>query len=287
MACDSLYAAWLKAHYPYELYTTMLKLYTEKGNKDKIAAIIAEMKKYKGIRMKPGQFGEDNRDWFVDKENQTISQSLSSIKFISPQAAQDLYDSSKYELPTFVDVLHHLLINTCLNTRQIEVQISIGYFSQYGGKKKLATVYQEFFKGKNKITKTQVSKTVCKRMTELKAIESEVPNEDTSIGHQLMSENENIGLCLTSSENAPANLYFVVSVDTTYGVKIKLYSVKRGTSGNVKISKKRFFEDPFTENDCVIIDNGISRQRTLFQNGNRIPVPGEYEYWVTDYHVAN
>lgn len=287
MACDSLYAAWLKAHYPYELYTTMLKLYTEKGNKDKIAAIIAEMKKYKGIRMKPGQFGEDNRDWFVDKENQTISQSLSSIKFISPQAAQDLYDSSKYELPTFVDVLHHLLINTCLNTRQIEVQISIGYFSQYGGKKKLATVYQEFFKGKNKITKTQVSKTICKRMTELKAIESEVPNEDTSIGHQLMSENENIGLCLTSSENAPANLYFVVSVDTTYGVKVKLYSVKRGTSGNVKISKKRFFEDPFTENDCIIINNGISRQRTLFQNGNRIPIPGEYEYWVTDYHVAN
>jgi DNA polymerase III alpha subunit len=27
MACDSLYAAWLKVHYPYELYVTMLKLY--------------------------------------------------------------------------------------------------------------------------------------------------------------------------------------------------------------------------------------------------------------------
>jgi hypothetical protein len=78
-----------------------------------------------------------------------------------------------------------------------------------------------------------------------------------------------------------------LSVDTTYGVKAKLYSIKRGTSGTVKISKKRYFEDPFINNDCVFINNGITRQRTLFQNGNKIPVPGEYEYWITDYIIAN
>ena len=121
MACDSLYAAWLKVHYPYELYTTMLKLYDEKGNKDKIAAIIAEMKRYKGIRLTPGRLGQDNRDWLIDKENQCISQSLSAIKFVSKQAAEDLYRVGQLQYTSFADVLRTLQMDTCLNRRQVDV----------------------------------------------------------------------------------------------------------------------------------------------------------------------
>ena len=60
----------------------MLKLYDEKKNTDKIAKIISEMKRYKKISLTAGRFGQDNRDWFVDKENNTISQSLSSIRYM-------------------------------------------------------------------------------------------------------------------------------------------------------------------------------------------------------------
>lgn len=91
MACDSLYVAWLKVHYPYELYATMLKLYDEKKNKDKIAQIITEMKRYKNISLIPGRFGQDNRDWAVDKEHSTISQSISSIRYMSKEGAEELY----------------------------------------------------------------------------------------------------------------------------------------------------------------------------------------------------
>lgn len=91
MACDSLYVAWLKAHYPYELYATMLQIFSEKKNKDKIANIISEMKRYKDIRIIPGKFGQDNRDWLIDKENHMISQNLASIRYMSPQVAEDLY----------------------------------------------------------------------------------------------------------------------------------------------------------------------------------------------------
>lgn len=97
MACDSLYAAWLKVHYPYELYVTMLKLYDEKKNMDKISAIIAEMKRYKDIKLLAGKWGQDNRDWLVDKENQTISQSISSIRYMSKQVAEDLYALSQQD----------------------------------------------------------------------------------------------------------------------------------------------------------------------------------------------
>ena len=97
MACDSLYVAWLKAHYPYELYATMLQIFSEKKNKDKIANIISEMKRYKDIQITPGKFGQDNRDWLIDKDNHTISQNLASIRFMSPQAAEDLYNLGQQE----------------------------------------------------------------------------------------------------------------------------------------------------------------------------------------------
>lgn len=95
MACDSLYVAWLKAYYPYELYVTMLKIYDEKKRKDKIAQIIREMKKYKGIKLISGRFGQDNRDWLIDREHATISQSLSSIRYVNKMAADELYELGK------------------------------------------------------------------------------------------------------------------------------------------------------------------------------------------------
>jgi DNA polymerase III alpha subunit len=39
MALDSLYCAWQKANYPYEFYEVMLKHYSDKGKKDKVALL--------------------------------------------------------------------------------------------------------------------------------------------------------------------------------------------------------------------------------------------------------
>ena len=91
MCLDSLYCAYLKVVAPYEFYTVLLRHYTEKKNTDKLARAIAEMKQYKGISVKNARFGQDNRDWLIDKEHQTISQAISAIKNLSAAEADDLY----------------------------------------------------------------------------------------------------------------------------------------------------------------------------------------------------
>lgn len=282
MACDSLYAAWQKVHYTYEFYTSMLKLYDEKGNKDKIALIIAEMKRYQGIRLTPGRFGQDNRDWLIDKEQHSISQSLSAIKYVSKQAAEDLYQVGQQPYDTFTDILRTLQMDTCLNTRQIGVLTSLGYFNQFGGNAKLLHLEQEYFEGKSKLTKTLVPKSVEKRMAINRELETSILDEKLPIVQQQALENEYIGLCLTADPEAQADMFYVLDVDDKYGVKTKLYSVQRGTTGTMRLRKSDYAYTPFKPGDCIHVIAGESRPRYSFGGGSRKPT-GEKDYWITCY----
>lgn len=283
MACDSLYAAYLKVHYPYEFYTTMLKLYDEKGNKDKIASIILEMKRYKNIQLTPGRFGQDNRDWLIDKDAQSISQSLSAIKYVSKKAAEDLYKVGKNKYEYFTDVLRTLQMNTCLDSRQIGVLTSVGYFREYGKNQKLLNLQQEFWEGKNKLTKTLVDKTVARRLIINRELEKTLNDDALPIEKQLNCENEYIGLCLSSEQTLPPNEFYCLEVDDKYGVKAKLYSVQRGTTGIMRIKKNDYLQNPFKAGQCIVVTDGKMRPRYVNVDGASKPI-GEKEYWITGYY---
>lgn len=290
MACDSLYAAWLKVHYPYELYVTMLKLYDEKKNTDKISAIIAEMKRYKNISLTAGRFGQDNRDWVVDKEHGTISQSLSSIRYMSKKVAQDLQKiaeeerKGEKEFKTFTDVLRELQMETCLDTRQIAILIELNYFEQFGKSGKLMKVYNEFFEGKSKLTKTVKSYEI--RLEACRKFEQALPEEELDIGQTLLSEHSNVGLCLTIDKTKPDNLYFVAGIDEKYGIKVKLYSVQRGTTGIVRVRKGDFAKHSFSEGDCIVLTGYNKSPRYSYKGGARVALPGLSDIWAETYEVV-
>ncbi len=350
MACDSLYCAWLKVHYPYELYVTMLKLYDEKKNTDKISAIISEMKRYKDIKLLAGKWRQDNRDWTVDKENQTISQSLSSIRFMSKVAAEDLYNLGnqkeaemgieyvsatlnkegkaqkkaltsllkqpisndklddirkqldelitkpeyleretaeihhKAELNCFTNVLRALQMQTCLDTRQIKILIELGYFEEFGGSGKLMKVYNEFFEGKNKLTKS--IKSFNERLDSIRNFESSISDEELSIQEKLTSEQENIGLCLSIDPEANPSTYFVRAVDEKWGTTVTLYSISNGRSGNVRFRKDDIRKKPVVPNQIIKILEGNRSPRYTYKGGQRAIIPGEKEYWVKQYSIV-
>ena len=283
MCLDSLYGAYLKLHYPYEFYTTMLKLYSKKGNKEKISQIIGEMKRYANIFMVPGRFGQDNRDWYIDKQAGTISQALSSIKFISKPAADDLFAMSELSFDTFTDTLRHLQMNTCLDTRQIRTLIYVGYFSQFGKTGKLINVFNEFLEGKNKLTK-QI-KSFEKRLAINRQLEADQPDEALPIFETVRNESDLLGLCMSVEQSLPDNVYFVEEVEDKYGVKAKLYSISRGTSGLMKVSKRNYDESVLTQGNVIVMDQWKKRQRSVFKDGKRVPLGDEFDFWLEKYHA--
>ena len=284
MCLDCLYGMYLKTYYPYEFYVTLLKLYDEKKNTDKISAIIAEMKHYKDISLTAGKFGQDNRGWVVDKEHGTISQSLSSIRYMSKKAAQDLHLLGQNEYSTFTDVLRALQMDTCLDTRQIAILIELNYFEQFGKSGKLMKVYDEFFEGKNKLTKTVKSYEL--RLQKCREYEHSLENEDLDIGQKLFSELSNVGLCLSSDRSKPNNMYFVQEIDTKYGVKCKLYSVQRGTTGLIRVRKADYAKHPFEKGCCIILENYSKSSRYAYKEGARTAIPGEFDLWAEKYEVV-
>lgn len=287
MACDSAYCAYLKAHYPYEFYATALKLYTEKGKKDKIAALIDEMRRYAGIHLSPGRFGEDNRGWSSNKEEKTISQSLSSIKYISSSAAEALYEASLKTFDSFSSVLWHLLNDSRINSRQIEVLIKIGYFQDFGRSLKLMTVFNEFKNGKNRVTKSLKSWQT--RLEALKKFENEIKDEALPVEDTVRAENEYIGLCF-SCEPSAKNEYMFTEIDDKYSVRVKLYNIFRGRYTSVLRMKKDTYalKQPKIGDIIRITDRTCyaERPKRIYKDGISVQ-SDEKETWLLSYALIS
>ena len=262
MACDSLYAAWLKAHYPYEFYITMLKIFTEKGNKEKIAAIINEMREFWGIHLQVGSFGIDNSDWAYNKETKTIFQSLSAMKFISKYCAKTLAQLGKRPFADIVDLFREIFFNTSINARQVKVLIMTNYFSMFGKPGKILRIWNEFTSGKNKISKSLIPSSVEKRIQILKDFASNCENEDLPIYDKLVAEYEAIGLCMAVCPDLPRAAFFCTEVETDYSNRIHLYSIKTGRLGEVRISKALFASKPIEPGDIVYIRKYYTNAKT-------------------------
>lgn len=143
MALDSLYCAYLKAHYPYEFYQVLLQYYSDKGNKDKVIALKKEM--LEGFEIHEGEFkfGNDNRKFKADKENKVIYSSLLSLKDMNQKMSNDLYALAlKKQYQSFYELLQDLTKLKSLKSNQLNILIDIDYFGDFGHSPKLKRFYQ-------------------------------------------------------------------------------------------------------------------------------------------------
>lgn len=141
VALDSLYGAWLKAHHPLEFYSVQLTLAEEKGDKDKMNALKAEAEVYFNIVFPPFRFGQDNSKITPDSTTNTINNTIASIKGFSSSVGVILYEVSKLQKSTFVEVLREL-DSRGLKTATVRPLILIDYFQQYGSAKQLIIIQE-------------------------------------------------------------------------------------------------------------------------------------------------
>lgn len=136
VALDSLYCAWFKAHYPLKFYEQYLKIQEEKGDKDKMNALKEEAESYFKIKFPPFRFGQDNRQIKADESNNSILNSIASIKGFNNSVGATLYSCSKQNFTSFIDVLHWLDKHS-IKAAKVKPLITINYFQDFGNENEL------------------------------------------------------------------------------------------------------------------------------------------------------
>ena len=80
----------------------------------------------------------------------------------------------------------------------------------------------------------------------------------------------------------------VVSLDTKYAPKLKMYSLKHGTTLECKIDRRSFYKNKLEEGDIVMISGSRNKPKMKRdEDGQFVPVEGTNELWITSYKKMN
>lgn len=259
MAIDSVTIAYLKAYYPLEFYKVVLQRFTNKGEKNKVSLIKQEMLK-RGLKLKEIQFGDDNRQFNIDRENNCIIQTMASIKDMPKSVPQALYEIGKNDIKNRAQLYQALLDDGRINSKAIEILFKLNYFSKFGSPNKLITefeIYKKYIDAKvitkTKLTETEIeiirscaNKETEKQFREIdnkKLISKIIKNtkiEKTTIFDLIKWQIEFLGYTTLSDISVPTTTWIITDIEnTSFGSqKFNLYNIHYGALRNYKVSKK-------------------------------------------------
>ena len=282
VSLDALYGAYLKAHYPFEYYLTLLDHYSGKGNKDKIAEIKAEMKAAYGITIAPPKYRDDNRHFSCNKKANTVSDALPSIKTITVGVANAMYERRNGFYPYFVDLLYDLRDDSRLNATKITTLIKANYFSEFGKNGKLLKLFDMFYEGKLAVKKTLIDKTQEQRLNALRDIEDELEDTELPIDEQIKFEIAHYGSPISVYPSQRMR-YAITEVNDKYTPWVRAYSLATGKVGKLKIKKKLFNSSPLSVGSIMSIVKYHKDNAARFVDGKRVIIPNVFDIWIDSY----
>lgn len=139
VAIDSLYCAYLKSHYPLEFYEVLLNILNNDNDKDRMVATKTEAESYFDIKFPPFRYGQNNSRIVANLESREITNTLQSIKGFGKRVGIEMYESSKGNPKTFIDVLKDL-DHRGIKASIVKPLIQMDYFCDYGNIRELSMI---------------------------------------------------------------------------------------------------------------------------------------------------
>lgn len=264
-AYDSLYGAYLKSHYPLEYYTVSLNNYD--GDSERTTRLTEELK-YFNIEIKQPKFRYSKAEYMMDKSTNSIYKGIASIKYLNKECSEYMYTLKDNSYESFIDLLIDLQGH--INTRQMNILITIDFFSEFGGSNKLLNTYEMF---NNLYQKKQVNKNKYpylnnifekfaeketasmykldpKSLDMLKYIESQEENTDLPVTDRIKCWLENVGSCSIKDKDRMGE-FIVLDIDLKYQPRITLYSLGTSVIQDIKIPKKIYTNNKLEQYDII------------------------------------
>ena len=309
-AYDSLYGAYLKSHYPLEYYTVALNYYGD----DSVRTLkLTNELSFFGIELKPIKFRYSKSDYSLSREDNSIYKGIQSIKNMNSKVADEIYELRNNDYASFGELLNDIYEKTSAKQNQLQILIKLNYFKEFGEIGQLLmqlAFYNKYCKanGKQK-PKTQLKKEILDNLNipytmiipfctdetpkmfkgvdfkkVLIAIGNLLPSKQFTLSDRIKTEIEYLGY-ITIVDDKYSRMAAVLSVDTKYSPKLKMYSLKNGTTLDCKIDKKTFNKEKLSDGDIVRI-SGTKNKPKVHKNadGEWETIQGTSELWITAYH---
>lgn len=267
-SCIGYICGYLRYYYPLEFLTVALNTFVD--NEEKSTKIVEYCNKV-GISIKPIKFRHSKDTYTPDKEHNAIYKGVSSVKFLNADVAQKMYEMREQNFSSFIDFLK---INPC-NSKQTEILIKLGFFSEFGKSQKLLDICDIFSKygGKKQIKKENLILdenivlrygTATEKMYKitdndglLNELCNSIEDKETPITDKISAEKEYLGYISYTNPKAPDSLYYVSEMKI-YKDKCKpyvtLYQLKTGKIIKSKVYKAdEYAISPFKENSILNI----------------------------------
>lgn len=302
-AYDSLYGAYLKSHYPLEYYTVALNYYCD--DNARTLKLTKELSSFK-IKLKPIRFRYSKGDYTPSKEENSIYKGIQSIKYMNSKIADEIYELRKNKYETFIDLLCDIISKTSTDARQLKILIDLDFFSEFGDANTLMAQYKFFdtFSTRKQFKKDELEvlgissdmvrpyagKETAKMFTDVdfysfaKAATREMKAPPRKLSEQIKAQIEHLGY-ITISDQRYSRMAVVLSVDAKYSPRLKLYSLKNGTTLDCKISKGTFNKEKLTSGDIIKISATKEKPKSRKnEKGEWEAIPGTKELWILTYH---
>jgi len=249
--------AYYRYYYPLEFITA----YLNNASNEEDIVNGTELARQKSIKIVDPKFRHSQAKYTIDKEKNCIYKGAGSIKFLNKQCAEELYALRDNQYDSFVELLIDIE-QTSIDSRQMQILITLNFFSEFGCNGKLLRVYEAFndYYGKSQIKKSKFSeipfdekivaanaKETAKmyKVTDMLPIlldyEISLPNKSISTKDQIMSEVEYLGYPVSRYKCVPET---AICLDTNekYAPKLTIYYLNSGAIEVVKCYKKNLYD---------------------------------------------
>lgn len=297
-SCIGYVSGFLRYYYPLEFLTAAFNIFT--GKEEKIVAITEYANKI-GVKVLPPKFRYSRSGYQMDKKTHSIYKGLESIKYLNADVSEKLYSMRNDKFDSFFDMIRRYPGNS----RTFEILISLGYFDEFGGSKKLLNMYHVYneYNGKKIIKKASthlpedllreyaISETEKQfRFDEdsmnalIYRLTAKTPDEDIPLRARLEAELEYLGY-LSYVNPSAASLGYVVDINMKYSPKISVYSLSKGTTTVYKLKKADYQKDPFEKG--TILDFRAENKPKWKKVGEEwVKDNSQSEPWITRYEIV-
>ena len=165
-----------KVYHPLEFYCSLLNSYLDDSSnyvKNRASTIYQDILDHKVI-MSGFNFRKDHRRCNI--KDGKINYAIQLIKDCNMQIANELYNLKENKYNNFVELLYDIAEKTSINTKQLDILIRLGFFSEFGNARLLNGVVNYFHmlkQGKakqisvNKVSDIEILNNIIKRHSRL------------------------------------------------------------------------------------------------------------------------